>query len=104
MNPPRRVRNESLPEDTPHFGRGENHAGSRCLAFRLPLIHPVPVQSIFAVLALFLLAALLLFFALFAAVAHRVPLTQFKRARAPPYPPSFIFVFHKILADYIGDV
>ena len=59
---------------------GKSESGSGRLTFRRPLIHPVPVQSIFAILALFLLAPPLQFFALFAAVAHRVPLTQFKSA------------------------
>jgi hypothetical protein len=39
-------------------------------ALRLPLIHLAAVNAVLAILAFFLLAALLKFFALFAAVAH----------------------------------
>jgi hypothetical protein len=53
------------------------------IPLRLPLLHIATVDPILAIISLFLLAALLKFFALLAAVAHDASSSQCKRPSPP---------------------
>jgi type VI protein secretion system component VasF len=62
-------------------------ANSGIIPLRLPLILEIPIETVLAILALLLVAASFLFFALLASIAHDTILPQLSAVHKPLYPP-----------------